>query len=282
MRFKLQAKRMRELFGYGWSALRQEGFAATFRRAAGFCRRRFGSKKGRFLPPKAVLAAQRAEDTSAWPVVSICVPLYNTPPRFLHELLDSVTAQTCRNWQLCCADASDAQHADVGETVRRYAAQDPAGRIRYCKVKNEGISANTNAAARLASGEYLALADHDDVLAPHAVYEMSRRAHESGAQWLYSDEALFSKSILRPIVGHFKPDFAPDYLNCCNYICHLSVFCRALFWQLGGLDPACDGSQDHDLFLRLSEVTTPVHLPYVLYYWRVHAGSTSGGTEAKP
>ena len=101
--------------------------------------------------------------------------------------------------------------------------------------------------------------------------------------FLYSDEALFTKDIKKPMVGHFKPDYAPDYLLCCNYICHLAVFKRALYEQLGGERPECDGSQDHDLFLRLIEQTGgAAHLPQVLYYWRVHAGSTSGGTDAKP
>ena len=99
----------------------------------------------------------------------------------------------------------------------------------------------------------------------------------------YSDEALFSKSIRRPIAAHFKPDYAPDYLLCCNYICHLAVFKKALWDAVGGERPECDGSQDHDLFLRLLERTGgAAHVPQVLYYWRVHAGSTSGGTEAKP
>ena len=282
MRFRLQCKRLRELFAYGFSALRTDGFPATARRAAGFFKRRFGTKKGRFLPPKRVLEAQRAADASRWPVISICVPLYNTPPRYLSELLESVARQTCPNWQLCLADASDAAHTDVAAAVQRFAAADGAQRVLYTKVENKGISANTNAAAQLAAGEYLALADHDDVLSPNAVYEMAKTAFETGAGFLYSDEALFSKSILRPIVGHFKPDFAPDYLNCCNYICHFAAFRKSLFVQVGGLDPACDGSQDHDLFLKLSELEAPVHIPRVLYYWRVHAQSTSGGTAAKP
>ena len=212
--------------------------------------------------------------------MSICVPLYNTPQKYLRQLLDSVLGQTCPNWQLCLADASDAAHGDVAQTVRAYQARD--ARIVYTKVENKGISANTNAAAALAAGEYLGLADHDDVLAPHAVYEMMKAAHETGAAFLYSDEALFTSDVRRPTAGHFKPDFAPDYLNCCNYICHFSVFQKALFDAVGGLDPACDGSQDHDLFLKLSERAVPVHVPKVLYYWRVHEGSTSGGTGAKP
>ena len=279
---KLKLKRVRELFAFFFAAVRQDGLGSTLRRAAAFFRRRFGSKKGRFLPRRQTLAAQRALDYAAlgWPAVSILVPLYNTPPRFLRALLDSVLAQTCPNWQLCLADASDAAHPGPAQIAREYMQRD--GRIVYRKIENQGIAANTNAAAELATGEYLGLADHDDVLAPHAVYEMMQAAHGTGAAFLYSDEALFTRDIRRPAVGHFKPDFAPDYLNCCNYICHFSVFQKELFFAVGGMDPACDGSQDHDLFLKLSERAVPVHIPKVLYYWRVHTGSTSGGTAAKP
>lgn len=285
---KLKLKRIRELFAFFFAAVREDGLGPTLKRAAAFFRRRFGSRKGRFLPRKQTLAAQRALDYAAlgWPVVSILVPLYNTPPHFLRALLDSVLAQTCPNWQLCLADASDAAHPEAGEIVKQYQTMDDYrekyARIRYQKIGNKGIAANTNAAAALAAGEYLGLADHDDVLAPHAVYEMMKAAHETGASFLYSDEALFTRDIRRPTVGHFKPDFAPDYLNCCNYICHFSVFKKELFCAVGGMDPACDGSQDHDLFLKLSERAAPVHIPKVLYYWRVHAASTSGGTAAKP
>ena len=257
----LKIKRMRELAGFFAQTVRTDGFGPTLKRSAAFLKRRFGSKKGRFLPKKETLAAQRALDYGAlgWPAVSICVPLYNTPQKYLRQLLDSVLGQTCPNWQLCLADASDAAHGDVAQTVRAYQARD--ARIVYTKVENKGISANTNAAAALAAGEYLALTDHDDVLAPHAVYEMMKAAHETGAAFLYSDEALFTSDVRRPTAGHFKPDFAPDYLNCCNYICHFSVFQKALFDAVGGLDPACDGSQDHDLFLKLSERAVPVMFP---------------------
>lgn len=280
MRLKLQCKRIKELMQYGCSALRDDGIMPTCKRALGFFKRRFGGKKGRFLPPNAVLDAQRMKDTTAWPIISICVPLYNTPQPYLCALLDSVKGQTCRGWQLCLADASDAQHTGIADTVRRYAEGD--GRIVCVKIENKSISENTNAAAQLATGDYIALADHDDVLAPHAVYMMAQTAHKTGAGFLYSDEALFETDIRRPIVAHFKPDFAPDYLNCCNYICHFAACKRSLFKEVGGLDAACNGSQDHDLFLKLSEIAPPVHIPRVLYYWRVHEQSTSAGTAAKP
>ena len=154
--------------------------------------------------------------------------------------------------------------------MREYQAKNQ--HIVYKKIENKGIAANTNAAAALASGEYLALADHDDILAPHALYAMGRAVLDLRAQgkpdgFVYSDEALFNKSIQRPLVAHFKPDYAPDYLLCCNYICHLAVFRRALYEEVGGERPECDGSQDHDLFLRLIEkVGGAAHLPQVLYY----------------
>lgn len=278
----LKLKRLRELAAVFFEMVKADGLMPTLRRAGAFIKRRFGSKKGRFLPKKETLAAQRALDYASlgWDTVSICVPLYNTPQNFLHELLDSVTAQTCPCWELCLADASDDTHPDVAKTVEAYQKKD--ARIRYLKVENKGISANTNAAVSLAAGRYIGLADHDDVLAPHAVYEMMKAAHETGAEFLYSDEALFTSDIRRPTTGHFKPDFAPDYLNCCNYICHFSVFTKELFDAVGGLCPECDGSQDHDLFLKLSERTTPKHIAKVLYYWRVHAASTSSGTQSKP
>ena len=288
----LKLKRMRELLGYARTLTKEQGAGAMLHRAAGFAARRLLPHRGRYLPSKKALAAQRAEDTSEFPVICILTPLYNTPPKYLERFLGSVQAQTCGRWQLCLADASDEAHAYVGETVRRRAEADP--RIRYRKIDNAGIAANTNAAAQLAEGPYLALADHDDELAPHAIYTMGRAIAEGEAagakpQFLYSDEALFRSTPKDAYVGHFKPDYAPEYLMACNYICHLAVFEKSLFEAVGGERPACDGAQDHDLFLRMIDemqrhdpAAAPVHLPQVLYYWRVHAASTSGGTGAKP
>ena len=293
---KLKLKRIRELFGYAFDLVKSEGLFAMVRRALGFFRRRLFGKRARYLPKKKVLQAQRADLADRWengealPLVSICVPLYNTPEPFLRQFLASVFDQTSTRWELCLADASDEAHAYVGEIVKQRAAfaeklVPAADRVKYVRVENKGISANTNAAADLATGEYLALADHDDILAPHAVYTLQMAILDSGADFLYSDEALFKKSIRRPMVAHFKPDFAPDYLVCCNYICHLSAFKRSLYFEVGGERSECDGSQDHDLFLRLTDrldETQIYHIPQVLYYWRVHGGSTSGGTAAKP
>ena len=288
----VRLKRAKELAGYAVQLTKDEGLGTMLARGAGFVKRRCFGKKARYLPTKKVLEAQRAElagqtaDSCGLPTISILTPLYNTPEPYLREFLDSFVDQTAPNGQLCLADASDAEHDAVKRIVEEY--QEKNQRIVYKKIENKGIAANTNAAASLATGDYLALADHDDILAPHAMYTMGKailQLRERGEPdgFLYSDEALFSKSIQRPIVAHFKPDYAPDYLLCCNYICHLAVFQKALWDAVGGERPECDGSQDHDLFLRLIEqVGGAAHVPQVLYYWRVHAGSTSGGTEAKP
>ena len=288
----VRLKRAKELAGYAVQLTKDEGLGTMLARGAGFVKRRCFGKKARYLPAKKVLEAQRAElagqtaDSCGLPTISILTPLYNTPEPYLREFLDSFVDQTAPNGQLCLADASDAEYDAVKRIVEEYQAKNQ--RIVYKKIENKGIAANTNAAASLATGDYLALADHDDILAPHAMYTMGKailQLRERGEPdgFLYSDEALFSKSIQRPIVAHFKPDYAPDYLLCCNYICHLAVFQKALWDAVGGERPECDGSQDHDLFLRLIEqVGGAAHVPQVLYYWRVHAGSTSGGTEAKP
>ena len=288
----VRLKRARELAGYAVQLTKDEGLGTMLARGAGFVRRRCFGKKARYLPAKKVLEAQRAEmagknfENCQLSTISVLTPLYNTPEVFLRQFLDSFVNQTAPNGELCLADASDAAHSSVGDIVREYQAK--YQHIVYKKIENKGIAANTNAAAELASGEYLALADHDDILAPHAMYTMGqaiRQLREAGEPdgFLYSDEALFTKMIEKPLVAHFKPDYAPDYLLCCNYICHLAVFRRELFEQVGGERPECDGSQDHDLFLRLIEqVGGAAHVPQVLYYWRVHEGSTSGGTDAKP
>ena len=288
----VRLKRAKELAGYAVQLTKDEGLGTMLARGAGFVKRRCFGKKARYLPTKKVLEAQRAElagqtaDSCGLPTISILTPLYNTPEPYLREFLDSFVDQTAPNGQLCLADASDGEHDAVKRIVEEYQAKNQ--RIVYKKIENKGIAANTNAAASLATGDYLALADHDDILAPHAMYTMGKailQLRERGEPdgFLYSDEALFSKSIQRPIVAHFKPDYAPDYLLCCNYICHLAVFQKAVWDAVGGERPECDGSQDHDLFLRLIEqVGGAAHVPQVLYYWRVHAGSTSGGTEAKP
>ncbi|NCA99503.1 MAG: glycosyltransferase [Clostridia bacterium] len=223
-----------------------------------------------------------ASDAPASPplLFSVIVPLYNTQPDHLAAMIASVQAQTYPHWQLCLADGSD--QYQVQTEVARLAAQD--SRISYQRLAgNQGISGNTNAALAMASGDYIALLDHDDLLAPHALAEVHRVIIGQGADLIYSDEMNFSGEIGQVSLIHFKPDFAPDNLLSNNYICHLTVFSRALSDTLGGFNPACDGSQDYDYILRLSEQARRiVHIPQILYYWRIHGGSVASDISVKP
>ena len=217
--------------------------------------------------------------------ISILVPLYNTPKEFLTEMIDSVMNQTYRNWELCLADGSDEAHAYVGELCKEYAAK-ADGRIVYKKLDgNMGIAGNTNACLTFATGEYIGLFDHDDVLHPSVLYEYVKAINEQGADYLYCDETTFqgSKSIDHMLTMHFKPDYAPDNLRANNYICHFSVFSRELLDGTELFRPKFDGSQDHDMILRLTDNAKKiVHVPRLMYYWRSHAGSVASGIDAKP
>ncbi len=202
---------------------------------------------------------------------SILVPLYNTPEEYLRDMLDSVLNQTYDNWQLCLADGSDDAHAYVGKVVAEYRSRSEnlAKRIAYKKLdKNGGISYNTNQCLELAKGEYIAPFDHDDYLHPSVLYEYAKVINEQGADYLYCDETTFRESI--------------DNLRANNYICHLSCFDRKLLEGEELYRSEFDGSQDHDMILRLTDKARKiVHVPKLLYYWRSHAGSTAGNIAAK-
>lgn len=230
-------------------------------------------------------ARRREEEETKFPKdikISILVPLYNTPERFLREMIDSVEAQTYQNWELCLADGSDKEHGFVGEICKSYYEKD--SRIVYKKLeKNEGISGNTNACYAMATGEYIGLFDHDDLLHPSVLYEYMKVICEQDADYVYCDEATFKgNSINHMITLHFKPDFAPDNLRANNYICHFSVFKRELLEGTELFRSQFDGSQDHDMILRLTgRAERIVHVPKILYYWRSHKGSVASGIGAK-
>ncbi|MEH2957004.1 glycosyltransferase family 2 protein [Candidatus Merdisoma sp. JLR.KK006] len=213
---------------------------------------------------------------------SILVPLYNTPEKFLTDMVDSVKKQTYENWELCLADGSDHEHAYVGEICKRYAKDDK--RIIYHVLDhNYGISGNTNECLKLAAGDYIGLFDHDDVLHPAALFEYAKAINEEGADYIYCDEITFEgDSIDHMIVLHFKPDFAIDNLRGNNYICHFSAFSRELLDEAGVFRSQYDGSQDHDMILRLTAKAKKVyHVPKALYYWRSHKASVAQDINAK-
>jgi len=213
---------------------------------------------------------------------SVLVPLYNTPEKLLREMIDSVLVQTYSRWELCLADGSDDEHAYVGDVCASYAAAD--SRVKYQKLtENKGISGNTNACIEMSSGEYIALFDHDDLLHPAALYEVMCAACEQNADFIYTDEELFRDTPADAYSPHYKPDFSPDTLRSYNYICHFTVFSRELLNKVGGFRSEFDGSQDYDIFLRLTEqAENIVHIPKILYYWRNHAGSVASNVSVKP
>ena len=213
---------------------------------------------------------------------SILVPLFNTPENFLKDTLNCVKNQTYENWELCLADGSDSEHAYVGRICQEYAAKDP--RIKYHVLDhNYGISGNTNKCLELATGDYIALFDHDDYLHPAVLYEYTKVINETGADYIYCDEITFEgDSIDNMIVLHFKPDFAIDNLRGNNYICHFSAFSRELLDEAGLFRSEYDGSQDHDMILRLTTRANKVyHVPKALYYWRSHKASVAQDINAK-
>ncbi len=213
---------------------------------------------------------------------SVLVPLYNTPEKFLREMIDSVQAQTYRKWELCLADGSDDAHPEVGRICQEYMQND--SRIKYKKIeKNLGISGNTNVCFGMATGEYIGLFDHDDLLHPSVLYEYMKAICEQDADYIYCDEVTFEgNSIDNMLTIHFKPDFSIDNLRANNYICHFSVFSEKLLEETGLFRSEFDGSQDHDMILRLtSRAKKIVHVPKILYYWRSHPQSVAADINAK-
>lgn len=243
------------------------------------------------------------------PLISILVPLYNTPEKFLRDMIESVLDQTYKNWQLCLADGSDNEHVELVQSIveeykkdarAQITGSDAAGtasasavgaaseatcKIKYQKLfKNEGIAGNTNHCLELADGEYLGLFDHDDILHPEVLYWYVKAINEQDADYIYCDETTFKNDdINKMITMHFKPDYAIDNLRANNYICHFSVFKRSLLDGTELFRPKFDGSQDHDMILRLTDRAEHiVHVPKLLYYWRSHAASVASDISAKP
>ena len=225
------------------------------------------------------------------PRFSLLVPLFETDPAMLSAMLDSVFAQSWPHWELClCDDASartDTAQALATRISARLAEHDSGfepGRVRLVRhAANTGIVGTSNDALALACGDWVVLLDHDDTLAPHALAALAQALQrEPEARLLYSDEDKLDESGLR-CLPYFKPDYSPALLATQNYIGHLLALRTDLMRTLGGFREGTDGSQDYDLVLRASEATRAiVHVPQVLYHWRLHAGSTAINTDSKP
>lgn len=233
------------------------------------------------MPSAEELAAQKKTVFSYQPLFSIVVPLYKTPQNYLKELVDSVKAQTYRNWELCLSDGSGEKSpltdflADV---------QDKDHRIKTVHTgKRLAISENTNEALKLAEGDVIIFADHDDLLPANALFECAKALNEQpDTDMLYTDEDKVSMNGKEFFQPHFKPDFNMDLLRSMNYFCHLVAVKRELLEKAGNLNPEFDGAQDYDFVFRCVEQAQKIHhIPKVLYHWRAHKDSTAENPQSK-
>ena len=240
----------------------------------------YGEERLLKLPSKEELEAQKKRNFVKEITFSIVVPTFQTPEGFLRQMIESVLGQTFCRVELILADGS--KDDSVERIVKEYAESD--SRIKYRRLtENKGISENTNEGLAMATGDYIGLLDHDDILELHALYEMRMAiAKQPEADVLYSDEDKVSFDLKHYFEPHFKPDFNPDLLRSNNYICHFLVFKRELLEKVGGFRSEYDGAQDFDLVLRLTEsADCIVHIPKVLYHWRSHEASTATNPMSK-
>ena len=234
-----------------------------------------------YIPTEEELAAQRKKKWSYAPKISIAVPAYKTPELFLRQLIQSLQDQTYDNWELCIANASP-QDASMEYVLKSCSAMD--SRIVWKKLReNRGISENTNEAFAMATGDYVGLLDHDDLLAPNALYEIaSALEKEPETEVLYTDEDKVRGEQLEHFQPHLKPDFNEDLLRSNNYICHFFVVKRTLLQKVGGMRKEFDGAQDYDFIFRCTEAAGKIcHIPEILYHWRTHEASTADNPQSK-
>lgn len=232
-------------------------------------------------PSEEELERQRKEKFDYMPLISILVPVYNTPESFLKQMIQSVRAQTYGNWELCIANANPG-NKEVGDILRIASEKDQ--RIRVTDVpENEGIAQNTNAALKIASGEYVGLLDHDDLLTKDALYEVVKALNQQEKpEMLYSDEDKVTTDLTEHFQPYMKPDFNLDLLRSNNYICHFFVAKKSLIEDVGAFRGEFNGAQDYDLILRCSEKAAGIaHIPRILYHWRVHKASTADNPASK-
>lgn len=232
------------------------------------------------LPSREELEEQRQKRFEKEPKISVIVPTYRTPEVFLREMIDSVVNQTYSNWELCIADGSEGDKVVEG-ILESYAKKD--SRIKYRLLeKNLGIADNTNAAFELATGEYIGLFDHDDLLAENALYEVVNALQEDDYDILYTDEDKISGDGKEHNDPNFKPDFSMDLFRSHNYITHFFVVKHSIMNKIGGFRSAYDGSQDYDLMFRCIENSEKIkHIPMILYHWRIHQNSVAGDPASK-
>ena len=218
------------------------------------------------------------------PFFSIVVPMYRTKPKFLNELIQSLIDQTYSNWELCLADAGKDDHGVSPSENQVKEWQEKDKRIRYKKLdKNLSIAENTNEAIAMAQGDWVVFSDHDDTLAPFALFMCARTINENTeCDVIYSDQDMINYQGSKRYDPLYKPDYNEALFCSRNYISHLMLARKSLVDSIGGLNPEFDGSQDYDFTFRCCEKARQIcHIPVVLYHWRAHQESTAGNPESK-
>lgn len=234
-----------------------------------------------YVPNESELEKQRKHRFTYEPLISVAVPAFRTPETFLIQMVESLLAQTYSNWELCIANGSPEDTVMKG-VLEQYMKKD--SRIRVSELtENKGIAGNTNAALEMAEGEFVGLLDHDDLLAPNALYEVVRALEaDRELDAVYTDEDKVTTELDEHFQPHLKPDFNLDLLRSNNYICHFFVVRRSVVKKAGGFRQEFDGAQDHDFIFRCVETARKVgHIPEILYHWRTHKASTADNPASK-
>lgn len=269
---------------YGIIKTLQKIFKVLYNRILG--RNMYASKNKRYKnwiennePTFEEIEEQKKEKFKIEPKISLVVPMYNTPIKYFEELVESLINQTYENWELCLADGSVEKNEQLQEIINK------DNRIKYKFLnENKGISGNTNSAIQMATGDYIALLDHDDLIPVFCLYEIAKTINKNPeVEFIYTDEDKITGDDNKRYDPHFKPDFSIDTLRSNNYITHLAVFKKELMNKLEGFRDEYNGAQDFDIILRMAENTNKiVHIPKILYHWRVHQDSTAMISAAKP
>ena len=263
--------------------IRLKEYAATH--GTGYTARRLGEKTGQIVfgtwdrkwnrekPGLEELSRQRKNQPAAG-LISVVIPVFNTKEVFLQELLDSLRNQTYENWEAILYDGASSR-AETIAVLDRAAGEDSRFRVIH-GTENLGIAGNTNAAIAETKGTYIALCDHDDLLTPDALWRMAEAIEKTHPDMLYSDEDMITENGKHHMDPHRKPEYQPETLAADNYMSHLGVIRAELLRTIGGLREGYDGSQDHELYLRICQRTDRiVHVPYILYSWRKVSSSLS-------
>lgn len=234
-----------------------------------------------YIPSEETLEKQRKYKFRKRPLISVAVPAYKTPADFLRQMIHSLEVQTYPNWELCIANGSP-EDGEMHKILEEWSGKDK--RVRYKDLKeNLGISENTNEAFSMAKGEFVGLLDHDDLLAPNALFEIVKALDEDdNIDVVYTDEDKVTTDLSEHFQPHLKPDFNLDLLRANNYICHFCLVRRTVIEKTGGFRKEFDGAQDHDFIFRCTEnARTVKHIPEILYHWRTHKASTADNPASK-